>query len=214
MTLVFGCRCSQLDHLYRDEVQDAQQRGVFGRVLTAFSREPNSPKVGDPEGRGDNLKLGTGGRNHVSSSGAPGSGPATPPPARALRPAPQIPPSGTRAAAPTRAPKTRFGFTHLTQGQPLVWLSLSRSRPSRLRPHRARQEPFRTQGPPPTPGPPLTPPLRRPTCRTSCGQSWQLRCTACCASSAATCLSAAMSPWQPASCRRYSVSWRRRASWS
>lgn len=45
MTLVFGCRCSQLDHLYRDEVQDAQQRGVFGRVLTAFSREPASPKT-------------------------------------------------------------------------------------------------------------------------------------------------------------------------
>lgn len=45
MTLVFGCRCSQLDHLYRDEVQDAQQRGVFGHVLTAFSREPNSPKT-------------------------------------------------------------------------------------------------------------------------------------------------------------------------
>lgn len=52
MTLVFGCRCSQLDHLYRDEVQDAQQRGVFGRVLTAFSREPNSPKVRDQEGAG------------------------------------------------------------------------------------------------------------------------------------------------------------------
>nr|P79209.2 RecName: Full=Nitric oxide synthase 3; AltName: Full=Constitutive NOS; Short=cNOS; AltName: Full=EC-NOS; AltName: Full=NOS type III; Short=NOSIII; AltName: Full=Nitric oxide synthase, endothelial; Short=Endothelial NOS; Short=eNOS [Ovis aries] len=44
-TLVFGCRCSQLDHLYRDEVQDAQERGVFGRVLTAFSREPDSPKT-------------------------------------------------------------------------------------------------------------------------------------------------------------------------
>lgn len=52
MTLVFGCRCSQLDHLYRDEVQDAQQRGVFGRVLTAFSREPDSPKVRHPEGAG------------------------------------------------------------------------------------------------------------------------------------------------------------------
>lgn len=52
MTLVFGCRCSQLDHLYRDEVQDAQQRGVFGRVLTAFSREPDSPKVGTPAGAG------------------------------------------------------------------------------------------------------------------------------------------------------------------
>uniref|UniRef100_A0A8I3VYT6 Nitric oxide synthase n=1 Tax=Callithrix jacchus TaxID=9483 RepID=A0A8I3VYT6_CALJA len=45
MTLVFGCRCSQLDHLYRDEVHDAQQRGVFGRVLTAFSREPDNPKT-------------------------------------------------------------------------------------------------------------------------------------------------------------------------
>lgn len=52
MTLVFGCRCSQLDHLYRDEVQDAQQRGVFGRVLTAFSREPGSRKVRSPEGSG------------------------------------------------------------------------------------------------------------------------------------------------------------------
>lgn len=58
MTLVFGCRCSQLDHLYRDEVQDAQQRGVFGRVLTAFSREPDSPKVRDPCGHRGSLKLG------------------------------------------------------------------------------------------------------------------------------------------------------------
>lgn len=58
MTLVFGCRCSQLDHLYRDEVQDAQQRGVFGRVLTAFSREPDSPKVRDPRGHRGSLKLG------------------------------------------------------------------------------------------------------------------------------------------------------------
>lgn len=45
MTLVFGCRCSQLDHLYRDEVLDAQKRGVFGHILTAFSRDPGSPKV-------------------------------------------------------------------------------------------------------------------------------------------------------------------------
>lgn len=45
MTLVFGCRCSQLDHLYRDEVLDAQQRGVFGQVLTAYSRDPGSPKT-------------------------------------------------------------------------------------------------------------------------------------------------------------------------
>ncbi|KAM8980401.1 nitric oxide synthase 3 isoform 1-T1 [Sarcophilus harrisii] len=45
MTLVFGCRCSQLDHLYREEVHEAQRRGVFGRVLTAFSREPDSPKT-------------------------------------------------------------------------------------------------------------------------------------------------------------------------
>lgn len=58
MTLVFGCRCSQLDHLYRDEVQDARQRGVFGCVLTAFSREPDSPKVRDPKGTRDSLNLG------------------------------------------------------------------------------------------------------------------------------------------------------------
>ncbi|XP_042129140.1 nitric oxide synthase 3 isoform X2 [Peromyscus maniculatus bairdii] len=45
MTLVFGCRCSQLDHLYRDEVLDAQKRGVFGHILTAFSRDPGSPKT-------------------------------------------------------------------------------------------------------------------------------------------------------------------------
>uniref|UniRef100_A0A8D0L3Z9 Nitric oxide synthase 3 n=1 Tax=Sphenodon punctatus TaxID=8508 RepID=A0A8D0L3Z9_SPHPU len=45
MTLVFGCRCPHLDHIYRKETLEAQQRGVLSRVLTAFSRDPDMPKT-------------------------------------------------------------------------------------------------------------------------------------------------------------------------
>lgn len=45
MVLVFGCRSSALDHIYRREMEEAQQQGALSRVLTAFSREPGTPKT-------------------------------------------------------------------------------------------------------------------------------------------------------------------------
>ncbi|XP_034615735.1 nitric oxide synthase, endothelial [Trachemys scripta elegans] len=45
MTLVFGCRCARLDHLYQQEVLEAQEKGALSRVLTAFSRDPDIPKA-------------------------------------------------------------------------------------------------------------------------------------------------------------------------
>ncbi|XP_028607253.2 nitric oxide synthase 3 isoform X2 [Podarcis muralis] len=45
MTLVFGCRSSRYDHIYKEEVQEAQQKGVLSRVLTCFSRDPDYPKT-------------------------------------------------------------------------------------------------------------------------------------------------------------------------
>ncbi|KYO43818.1 nitric oxide synthase, inducible [Alligator mississippiensis] len=45
MTLVFGCRHSRLDHIYKEEVLEALQRGALTRVLTAFSRDPDMPKM-------------------------------------------------------------------------------------------------------------------------------------------------------------------------
>ncbi|NWI27272.1 NOS3 protein, partial [Sula dactylatra] len=44
MVLVFGCRSSALDHIYRQEMQEAQEQGALSQVLTAFSREPGTPK--------------------------------------------------------------------------------------------------------------------------------------------------------------------------
>uniref|UniRef100_A0A8B9EZF1 Nitric oxide synthase 3 n=1 Tax=Amazona collaria TaxID=241587 RepID=A0A8B9EZF1_9PSIT len=45
MVLVFGCRSSALDHIYRQEMQEAQELGALSQVLTAFSREPGTPKT-------------------------------------------------------------------------------------------------------------------------------------------------------------------------
>uniref|UniRef100_A0A8C8EFB6 nitric-oxide synthase (NADPH) n=1 Tax=Otus sunia TaxID=257818 RepID=A0A8C8EFB6_9STRI len=45
MVLVFGCRSSALDHIYRREMQEAQEEGALSQVLTAFSREPGTPKT-------------------------------------------------------------------------------------------------------------------------------------------------------------------------
>ncbi|CAM9204804.1 unnamed protein product [Bubo scandiacus] len=45
MVLVFGCRSSALDHIYRREMQEAQEQGALSQVLTAFSREPGTPKT-------------------------------------------------------------------------------------------------------------------------------------------------------------------------
>uniref|UniRef100_A0A8C4UXY8 Nitric oxide synthase n=1 Tax=Falco tinnunculus TaxID=100819 RepID=A0A8C4UXY8_FALTI len=45
MVLVFGCRSSALDHIYRQEMQEAQEQGALSQVLTAFSRELGTPKT-------------------------------------------------------------------------------------------------------------------------------------------------------------------------
>uniref|UniRef100_A0A8C4Q4A2 Nitric oxide synthase 3 n=1 Tax=Eptatretus burgeri TaxID=7764 RepID=A0A8C4Q4A2_EPTBU len=45
MTLVFGCRCRRLDHLYHEETQRALRAGVFSKLLTAYSRETDIPKT-------------------------------------------------------------------------------------------------------------------------------------------------------------------------
>nr|XP_056715766.1 nitric oxide synthase, brain [Euleptes europaea] len=44
MTLVFGCRQSKIDHIYKEETLLAQNKGVFKELYTAYSREPDIPK--------------------------------------------------------------------------------------------------------------------------------------------------------------------------
>ncbi|XP_054027353.1 nitric oxide synthase, endothelial [Dryobates pubescens] len=45
MVLVFGCRAAALDHIYREEMEEAQEQGALSQVLTAFSRQPGTPKT-------------------------------------------------------------------------------------------------------------------------------------------------------------------------
>ncbi|KAL7986985.1 hypothetical protein Chor_005904 [Crotalus horridus] len=45
LILLFGCRHSNLDHLYREEMAEMHQKGILQTVYTAYSREPGSPKV-------------------------------------------------------------------------------------------------------------------------------------------------------------------------
>ncbi|KAM9386680.1 LOW QUALITY PROTEIN: nitric oxide synthase 3 [Phaethornis superciliosus] len=45
MVLVFGCRSPTLDHIYRQEMEEAREGGALSLVLTAFSREPGTPKT-------------------------------------------------------------------------------------------------------------------------------------------------------------------------
>lgn len=45
MVLVFGCRQSKIDHIYREETLQAKSKGVFRELYTAYSREPDKPKV-------------------------------------------------------------------------------------------------------------------------------------------------------------------------
>lgn len=45
MVLVFGCRQSKIDHIYREEALQAKSKGVFRELYTAYSREPDKPKV-------------------------------------------------------------------------------------------------------------------------------------------------------------------------
>ncbi|XP_042297702.1 nitric oxide synthase, brain isoform X1 [Sceloporus undulatus] len=44
MTLVFGCRQSKIDHIYKEETLLAKSKGVFKELFTAYSREPEKPK--------------------------------------------------------------------------------------------------------------------------------------------------------------------------
>lgn len=47
MVLVFGCRQSRIDHIYKEETLFAKTQGVFRELYTAYSREPDKPKVCD-----------------------------------------------------------------------------------------------------------------------------------------------------------------------
>uniref|UniRef100_A0A8C5IUV0 Nitric oxide synthase n=1 Tax=Junco hyemalis TaxID=40217 RepID=A0A8C5IUV0_JUNHY len=44
MVLVFGCRQSRIDHIYKEETLFAKSQGVFRELYTAYSREPDRPK--------------------------------------------------------------------------------------------------------------------------------------------------------------------------
>ena len=45
MTMFFGCRHPRHDNIYAKELQEAKNIGVLTNVLTAYSRQPNQPKV-------------------------------------------------------------------------------------------------------------------------------------------------------------------------
>lgn len=45
MTLVFGCRRPDEDHLYQEEMLEMARKGVLHEVHTAYSRLPGQPKV-------------------------------------------------------------------------------------------------------------------------------------------------------------------------
>lgn len=45
MILVFGCRQSEVDHIYKEETTQAKNKDVFKELYTAYSREPGKPKV-------------------------------------------------------------------------------------------------------------------------------------------------------------------------
>ncbi|XP_062399931.1 nitric oxide synthase, brain [Sardina pilchardus] len=44
MLLVFGCRQSEIDHIYKEETLQAKNKGMFKELYTAYSREPGRPK--------------------------------------------------------------------------------------------------------------------------------------------------------------------------
>ncbi|XP_029469395.1 nitric oxide synthase, inducible [Rhinatrema bivittatum] len=45
MILLFGCRRSDVDHIYKEETKEMKMRGVLKEVYTAYSREPGKPKT-------------------------------------------------------------------------------------------------------------------------------------------------------------------------
>ncbi|XP_062240772.1 nitric oxide synthase, brain [Platichthys flesus] len=44
MILVFGCRQSEMDHIYKEETVQAKNKEVFKELYSAYSREPGKPK--------------------------------------------------------------------------------------------------------------------------------------------------------------------------
>uniref|UniRef100_UPI00398EFA45 nitric oxide synthase, inducible-like n=1 Tax=Pristiophorus japonicus TaxID=55135 RepID=UPI00398EFA45 len=45
MTLVFGCRNSEIDHIYKEETRELKNKGILKGVYTAYSREPGQQKT-------------------------------------------------------------------------------------------------------------------------------------------------------------------------
>ena len=45
MALYFGCRRSDMDYIYKEELKKAQVTGALSEVHVALSREPGQPKV-------------------------------------------------------------------------------------------------------------------------------------------------------------------------
>ncbi|XP_067866663.1 nitric oxide synthase 2b, inducible [Heterodontus francisci] len=45
MTLVFGCRNSEMDHIYKEETLALKEKGILKGVYTAYSREPDKQKT-------------------------------------------------------------------------------------------------------------------------------------------------------------------------
>ncbi|NWI98612.1 NOS2 protein, partial [Crypturellus undulatus] len=45
MTLLFGCRQPDMDHVYKEEMQEMKRKGVLKEVYTAYSRQPGHAKV-------------------------------------------------------------------------------------------------------------------------------------------------------------------------
>uniref|UniRef100_A0A669PH31 Nitric oxide synthase, inducible n=1 Tax=Phasianus colchicus TaxID=9054 RepID=A0A669PH31_PHACC len=45
MILLFGCRQPDMDHIYKEEVEEMKRKGVLKEVFTAYSRQPGQPKV-------------------------------------------------------------------------------------------------------------------------------------------------------------------------
>lgn len=45
MTLLFGCRQPDMDHIYKKEMEEMKRRGVLKEVYTAYSRQPGQAKV-------------------------------------------------------------------------------------------------------------------------------------------------------------------------
>ena len=47
MELYFGCRRSNMDHIYKEELKKAHVSGALTEVHVSLSREPGQPKVED-----------------------------------------------------------------------------------------------------------------------------------------------------------------------